>query len=340
MGFLTSVDRRGADAGVAHALQVTPDNFARAESDMQFLTVVKRGGFGRFTHEREFANAGRQAAPWADGDVLRSRAVFDLELGPVSITLPASAARFMSLEALDEDHYTVAMFYGPGTFTFSFENVSTRYVLIVVRIMVDPTDRADLARVLELQEAIVISRPGGGRFVIPNWDPVSQAKVRVALQLLANTINGDERTFGGRDEVDPVRHLIGTATQWDRCPPRDIAYLHAVPRHNDGHTVHRLSVGHVPVDGFWSLSVYDANGHFFNDGFAGRTVNSLTARRAADGTVAVQFGGCEPGIDNCLQIGRGWCYVVRLYRPRAELLGGKWKFPEAQPMLGAAGGNW
>ena len=121
---------------------------------------------------------------------------------------------------------------------------------------------------------------------------------------------------------------------------RDIAYLHAVPRHNDGHTVHRLSVGHVPVDGFWSLSVYDANGHFFNDGFAGRTVNSLTARRAADGTVAVQFGGCEPGIDNCLQIGRGWCYVVRLYRPRAELLGGKWKFPEAQPMLGAAGGNW
>jgi len=31
--------------------------------------------------------------------------------------------------------------------------------------------------------------------------------------------------------------------------------------------------------------------------------------------------------------------VVRLYRPRAELLGGKWKFPEAQPMSGAAGGN-
>ena len=341
MSLLTTVERRGADSGVAHALQVTPDNFARAESDMQFMTVVKRGGFGRFTHERDFAPAGRQAAPWADGDVLRSRAVFDLEMGPISITVPAAGARFVSLEALDEDHYTLAMFYGPGTYTFSFENVSTRYVLIVVRIMVDPADRADLARVLELQEAIVISRLGGGRFVIPNWDPVSQAKVRVALQLLANTINGDDRTFGARDEVDPVRHLIGTATQWDRCPPRDIAYLHAVPRHNDGRTVHRLSVGHVPVDGFWSLSVYDANGHFFNEGFEGRTVSSLTARRAADGTVVVQFGGCEPGIENCLQIGKGWCYVVRLYRPRAELLGGKWKFPEAQAFPGSSvAGNW
>ena len=341
MGLLTTMDRRGAEAGVAHALQVTPDNFARAESDMQFMTVVKRGGFGRLTHEHDFPPAGRQSAPWADGDVLRSRAVFDLELGPVTVTVPPAGDRFVSLEALDEDHYTVGMFYGPGSYTFSFDNVSTRYVLIVVRIMVDPTRRADLARVHELQEAITVSRHGGGRFVIPNWDPVSQAKVRVALQLLGNTVSGDDRTFGTRDEVDPIRHLIGTATQWDRCPPRDIAFLHAVPRKNDGRTIHRLAVGHVPVDGFWSLSIYDTNGHFLSESHEGRTINSLTAPRAADGSIIVQFGGCEQGFDNCLQIAKGWCYVVRLYRPRAEILGGKWKFPDAQPLYGAAvAGNW
>ena len=245
----------------------------------------------------------------------------------MTVTLPDAGERFVSLEALDEDHYTVAMFYGPGTYTFSFDNVSTRYALIVVRIMVDPANRADLARVHELQEAITVSRQGGGRFVIPNWDPVSQAKVRVALQLLANTVSGDDRTFGAREEVDPVRHLIGTATQWDRCPPRDIAYLHAAPRKNDGRTIHRLTVGHVPVDGFWSLSVYDINGHFLSESHDGRTVNSLTAPRAADGSIVVQFGGCEQGFDNCLQITKSWCYVVRLYRPRAEILGGKWKFP-------------
>jgi hypothetical protein len=27
----------------------------------------------------------------------------------------------------------------------------------------------------------------------------------------------------------------------------------------------------------------------------------------------------------------GWNYMVRLYRPRAEILDGAWKFPEAQP---------
>ncbi len=329
MTLLTTVERRSAESPVAHTLQVTPDNFVRAETDMQFMTVVKRGGFGRLTHEREFS-ATRQSVPWADADVLRSRGVFDLELGPVEVTLPASGDRFVSLEALDEDHYTLAMFYGPGTYTFSFDNVSTRYVLIVVRVMVDPADRADLAAAHHLQDAIAVGRQGGGRFVIPNWDPVSQARVRVALQLLGNTVAGDDRTFGARGEVDPVRHLIGTATQWDRCPPRDIACLLNVPRRNDGRTVHRLTVGHVPVDGFWSLTVYDANGHCFGDGQSGRTVNSRGAARNADGSVTVQFGACEQGASNCLLIAKGWCYVVRLYRPRPEVLGGKWKFPDAE----------
>ena len=65
MSLLTTVDRRGAVSPVAHTLQVTPDNFVRAETDMQFMTVVKRGGFGRLMHEREFSPAGRQVGPLA-----------------------------------------------------------------------------------------------------------------------------------------------------------------------------------------------------------------------------------------------------------------------------------
>lgn len=335
MSLLTTVDRRGPDA-VAHTLLVTPDNFVRAETDMQFMTVVKRGGFGRLVHDRDFPPAGRQPMAWADADVLRSRGVFDLELGPVEITLPPVGDRFISIEALDEDHYTLSMFYGPGTYSFSFDNVSTRYLLIVVRILADPASPADVAAVHALQDGIGVARQGGGRFVIPNWDPVSQAKVRVALQMLGNTIAGDDRTFGGRGEVDPVRHLVGTATHWDRCPPREITYLLSMPRRNDGTTVHRLHVGHVPVDGFWSLTVYDSNGHFLSDSPAGRTVNSRTGGRDADLGMSIQFGGSAVGAGNCLRIAQGWCFVVRMYRPRAEVLGGKWRFPEAEVARPAA----
>ena len=61
-------------------------------------------------------------------------------------------------------------------------------------------------------------------------------------------------------------------------------------------------------------------------------VNNLTANRAADGSVAVQFGGCESNTSNCLPIMPGWNYMVRLYRPRSEILSGRWKFPEAVPI--------
>jgi hypothetical protein len=51
-----------------------------------------------------------------------------------------------------------------------------------------------------------------------------------------------------------------------------------------------------------------------------------------DGSVNIQFGGCDGKISNCLPIMKGWNYTVRMYRPRDEILSGKWKFPEAQPV--------
>ena len=35
---------------------------------------------------------------------------------------------------------------------------------------------------------------------------------------------------------------------------------------------------------------------------------------------------------NCIPVVPGWNYCVRLYRPRAEILDGTWKFPEAEPV--------
>ena len=61
-------------------------------------------------------------------------------------------------------------------------------------------------------------------------------------------------------------------------------------------------------------------------------MNGITAKKSPDGSVAVQFGGCDGKIPNCLPTMKGWNYIVRLYRPRAEILNGTWHFPEAQPV--------
>ena len=52
----------------------------------------------------------------------------------------------------------------------------------------------------------------------------------------------------------------------------------------------------------------------------------------ADGSVVIQFGGCDDKTANRLPIVDGWNYMVRLYRPGKEILDGTFNFPEAQPL--------
>ena len=95
--------------------------------------------------------------------------------------------------------------------------------------------------------------------------------------------------------------------------------------------VYKLTVKDVPVDGFWSISLYNAQGYFEPNKENAYTLNNITAKKNADGSVTIQFGGCDGKTPNCLPIMKGWNYIVRLYRPRQEILNGSWKFPEAQP---------
>jgi hypothetical protein len=80
----------------------------------------------------------------------------------------------------------------------------------------------------------------------------------------------------------------------------------------------------VPVDGFWSINVYNAERYVQANPLNAYSVNGVTAKRNADGSVPVQFGGCDGKIPNRLPTTPGWNYLVRLYRPRPEVLDGKW----------------
>jgi hypothetical protein len=166
---------------------------------------------------------------------------------------------------------------------------------------------------------------------VPNWDPASQKKVRDALLVLASTLQGFAGAFGTKDQVNPVHHLIGTAAGWGGNPDKDAAYLNFTPAKNDGKTVYSVTVGDVPVDAFWSVSVYNAQGFYEKNALNAYTINSITGKKGADGTTRIQFGGCDGRIANCIPIVDGWNYTVRLYRPRKEILDGSWKFPEPQP---------
>ena len=310
---------------------VTADNFVRAESDLYIGNVVKDGGLGKFVHRREPAAIDNQTIIRLNRDTLYSAVVFDLDAGPATITLPDAGQRFMSMQAISQDHYATTA-YGAGPHTLTRDAVGTRYVLVGIRTLVNPTDPEDVRKVHALQDAMTISQASSGKLETPQWDPASQKKVRDALLVLADTLPDTKRMFGTKEQVDPIRHLIGSASAWGGNNEKDALYLNIVPGRNDGTTVYRLTVKDVPVDGFWSVSLYNAEGFYQANPYNAYSLNNITAQKAADGSVVVQLGGCDGKIANCLPTMPGWNYMVRLYRPQAAILNGAWTFPEAQPV--------
>src|SRR4029078_11427081 len=169
--------------------------------------------------------------------------------------------------------------YGPGAHTLTREDIGTRCVSAGVRTLVNPELAGDIEQVHKLQDAIKVEQKSAGKFEPPHWDPASQKKVRDALLVLGSTLPDSKRMFGTRQECDPVRHLIGAAMAWGGNPEKDAIYLNVTPEHNDGKTAYKLNVKDVPVNGFWSISVYNAEGYFEANKFNAYTLNNLTAKK-------------------------------------------------------------
>ena len=317
----------------AELTPVTVKNFQRAESDHYFSTTVKLSGIGKFYHYRTPTAIDKQNVVRMNRDTLYSGGVFDLDAGSVTLTLPDAGERFMSMQVVSEDHYTPIVGYGPGTYTLSKENIGTRYVMVIMRTLLDATDPEDVKIANAMQDQIKIQQSSPGEFTIPNWDAKQRDKVRKLLGEL-QSMSGvtTERRMGKKEEVDPIFHLLATATGWGLNPPEAAVYKTVYPKGNDGKTAYTLTLKDVPVDGFWSITMYNSEGYMFENDQKAYALNNYTTKPNADGSITIQFGGDPKNALNYLAITEGWNFSFRLYRPRQEVIDGTWTLPELQPM--------
>ena len=310
---------------------VTVDNFIRAETDTTLGRYVKQGAFGKFLHIRNPTPIDQQKVIRMNRDTIYSFGVFDLTT-PVTIVKPDGKGRFQSMQVLNQDHYTLGVDYGEGEYTFTREKIGTRYLCILFRTFIDANDPADLKAANDLQDQIAVRQKSPGSFVVPEWDETSLKKVRDAINVLAATRSSARGMFGNKNEVDPISHLLGTAYGWGGNPDKDAVYVNVVPEKNDGKTPYVLTVSEkVPVDGFVSITVYNAKGFMEKNDQNAYSVNNVTAKRNSDGSVTVHFGG-DPSKSNYLSITPGWNYIVRMYRPQQKIIDGFWTFPRPKPV--------
>lgn len=309
------------------SIHVNVDNFVRAETHRMFGDIqASVGSIGTFRHNRTPARIDEQTVIRLNRDTLYSFAIVDLA-EPARLTLPDADGRYVSAMIVNEDHFVNDVLHDPGDYALTADRYESRYVLVGVRILVDPTDNADVAAVGAIQDRLAIDAGSAQAFVMPDYDLESLDATRGALLALAAGLDNFERTFGKRDEVDPVRHLIGCAAGWGGLPTSEAVYVGIAPNVPPGD--YQLVFDDVPVDAFWSVSVYNRRGFFEPNPQDLYTVNSVTGQRSADGSIAVRFVASADGDSppNAIVTPEGWNYLIRLYRPRAEILDGRWSPP-------------
>ena len=312
-------------------LVVNLDNYVRAETDRYFTLYGDDGYFGTLRHDRAPPSLDEPEVIRANRDVLHSVGIFDLSEAITFVT-PSSATRLQSMQVVNQDHYTVAMEYGGAEIELTEESVGSRYGLVMFRTQVDGDDVADIAEANAMQDAIEWQQSDPGEMSLPQWDEESLGKVREAILGLSPFISGSHGMFGDRNDVDPIRHLWGTAAGWLGQPIEDAYFMTFSVAANDGVTPHILTLPvKVPVTGFWSLSVYDQQGRFLPDAEDASSLTSTRADANEDGSVTIQFGG-NPEAPNYLAIAPGWSYTLRFYRPAEALVSGQWIPPSPIPI--------
>ena len=306
------------------AIPVNVDNFVRAESDRMFAAIAHAaGGSGVWNHGKVPTPLDEQPIIRMNRDTLYSAAIVDISAGAV-LGIPDVGERYISVMVVNQDHYINRVFHTAGEHQLTTEEFDTDFVLVAARILVDPENPADVAEVNAHQDALRISSMSTRQFELPPYDEAMVTATRNPLLELAKNLGGLDRCFGTKEEVDPVRRLIGAAAGWGGLPESEASYINVAPELPVGK--YSLTIKDVPVDGFWSLSLYNAEGYFQENPAGAYSVNNITGVPNEDGSITINFGG-SPEEPNALPIMEGWNYLIRLYRPRAEIREGRWSFP-------------
>jgi len=318
-----------ADLGVFVATTVTKDNFVRAETNRMLVGLqAQAGGVNRWKHHREPASLDEQTVIRMNRDTLYGLAVVNISDG-ATVTVPDARGRYLTVMVVNQDHYINRVFTEPGEYPLTVEEFDTPYVLLGARVLVDATDPADIAQVHVIQDGFVLSAAADEPLVLPDYDDESFTAVRTSVLAEASQgLHGTHGMFGTKEVVDPHTHLIGTAGGWGGLPEQEAYYESREPGLPVGR--YTITAHDVPVDAFWSITVYGADGFLHKNDLDAYSVNSVSGTRNADGSITVTLGGDSSDV-NPLPLQEGWNYTVRMYRPRPEILDGSWTFPDLEP---------
>jgi hypothetical protein len=304
-------------------------NYVRAKTAIQFDKYLSRadGKINTFYHRRAVVGIDAKSSKRLNRDTLYSAAIVDISQG-ATVVMPDVGDRYVSVQVVNEEGFTNKVFHGGGSHSLTVKEFDTPYVWLLVRTLVFDSIAGDVAAANALQDQMKINSASAKTYTHPAYDPVSFVDTTTPLLELGKGIKDNSKAAGTKQQVDPIKQLLLSAYGFGTLPETE-SFLITVEPNLSSNKAYTLTVKDVPVDSFWSLAMYNKDGYFEENEYNSYGFGDRTAKKNSDGSVTLHFGGSPENI-NFIPLSEGWNYVVRLYRPRAEVLDGTWEFPEVK----------
>lgn len=306
------------------ATVVNVDNFTRAETDAMMSGILKlTPGVNTFFHDRHLGPLDQQTVIRQNRDTLYSVAIVDVSEG-ATLTIADAGDRYVSVMLINQDHYINRVLRDAGTYELTSSELGSEFVVLAARILFDPNDPADIAEVHGIQDGMLLTARASRPFTPTTFDAATHKATRDALLALAKGLPGYTKSFGSITQVDPIHHLLGTASGWGGLPDDEAQYISVFPNTAPGR--YQITFRDVPANAFYSVSVYNGDG-YFEPGPSGVTnVNDVFGVLNTDGSLTVRLGDFDDDLPNVIPTPEGWNLLIRLYRPRLDELA-TWTVP-------------
>ncbi|MCP4010583.1 MAG: DUF1254 domain-containing protein [Proteobacteria bacterium] len=304
--------------------KVTRENFTVAESNKMMLGIQKdAGGINKTLSIPRLAATDFQPVVRMNQDTLYHGTVIDIAKG-ATITIPEMDGRYVSLAVHDQNHFVPMFEYGPGTYKLKAD---TDYVVAVVRIQADESDPEDVRKAAEWQSQIVIKSNSNVPLKWGGWDVASLDAVRAELNAELHQYSALETMGDGTPEsVNIEAHRALTAGAYLAAPAKDAMYVTSAGNDSNECTAVTYNAPTVVGTGFWSITMYNADGYMFNNK---ASLNDKSVVKNEDGKFTMHYGNnCPAGAVNTLNTVDGWNIMMRIYRPTDDIVNNGMKLPE------------